>query len=396
VRKLALITMLALGSLITLAACGGDEATPTPTQPAATATPTAMAAIPTPTAMVGADPTPTPRAPAATPTPTGRDMAAYFEGQTIRIVVGFSPGGGYDTVSRIFASVAPKYFPGNPRFIIANQPGSGGLRALQTVTKADPDGFSVTPMASRFIIPEVIGNDVEGFDLFTATMIGTPTFTSTHQSYCVRRDLATSWEEMKAAGTDWTIGTSSAGGDDIGPALLEYLGEPMKVIFGYGGTSEVLAAVDRGELDGTTRCDFNFIEPLFPEWIANDTVVPVYWWRTPISSAWLEAIGATEPPNLWDIAPASAEQRLAFEFGDTAQAMTRMFTMAPGIPEDVVAVWRTSFEQVLEDPDFLRLMDAANLAVGYGDPDLLLSKLDAAKAFTDEGKDLLRTLYPTN
>jgi len=170
----------------------------------------------------------------------------------------------------------------------------------------------------------------------------------------------------------------------------------MKVIFGYGGTSEVLAAVDRGELDGTTRCDFNFIEPLFPEWIANDTVVPVYWWRTPISSAWLEAIGATEPPNLWDIAPASAEQRLAFEFGDTAQAMTRMFTMAPGIPEDVVAVWRTSFEQVLEDPDFLRLMDAANLAVGYGDPDLLLSKLDAAKAFTDEGKDLLRTLYPTN
>lgn len=386
-RKLALITVLALGSLIVLAACGGDAATPTPAQAVVVPTETATATpVPTiaPTESI---------APTATPSAPARDMEAYFTGETIRIVVGFSPGGGYDVVSRIFAATASKYFPGNPRFVVANQPGSGGLRALQTVTKAEPDGFTVTPMASRFIIPEVIGNDVEGFDLFTATMIGTPTFTNVHQNFCVRRDLATTWDEMKASGKVYTNGTSSAGGDAIGPALLEYLGEPMKTIYGYGGTSEVLAAVDRKELDGSTRCNFNFIDPLFPNWIENDTVVPVYWWRAPISAEWLEALGAPEPPYLFDIAPASAEQEAAFKFGDTAESMTRMFTMAPGVPEDIVAVWRDAFKQTLKDPHFLELAAAASLKVGYGDPNLLLEQLEGAQNFTDEGKDLLKSLY---
>jgi tripartite-type tricarboxylate transporter receptor subunit TctC len=320
-------------------------------------------------------------------------MAAYFEGQTIQIVVGFSPGGGYDTVSRIFAASASKYFPGSPRFVVVNRPGSGGLRALQAISKADPDGFSVTPMASRFIVPEVIGNDVEGFDLFKATLIGTATAATVHQTYCVRRDLATSWDEMKASGKTYTVGTSSPGGDMLGAALMEYLGHPIKVIYGYGGTSEVLAAVDRGELDGTTRCNFNFIEPLFPEWIPNKTVVPVFWWRTNVDPAWLKAIGAPEPPSLWDVAGATAEQQAALQFGDTAENMTRMFTMAPGVPDDIVAVWRQAFRDTLVDPKFVKLMGAASLKIGYGDPQILLDKLDGASKFTEEGKATLRALY---
>ena len=382
-RKLSWLIVLALGLMPILAACGSDEPTATPIPPAATATATAVAAGPTPTAV----------RPNPTPTATPRDMEAYFSGETIRVVVGFSPGGGYDTVSRIFAATASKYFPGNPRFIVANLPGSGGLRALQAVSKATPDGLSVTPMASRFIVPEVIGNDVEGFDLFNATLIGTATASMSHQTFCVRRDLATNWDEVMASGRTFTVGTSSPGGDLVGPELMEYLGFPIKVIFGYGGTSEVLAAVDRGELDGTTRCDFNYIEPLFPEWIENNTVVPVFWWRNPMSQEWLSALDSPEPPFLFDIAGASAEQQAAFEFADTAEAMTRMFTMAPGVPDDITAVWRKAFQDTLNDPKFIELMEAASLKIRYGDPAVLLDKLDDAKNFTDEGKSLLKFLY---
>ena len=399
-KKLALLFVFALGASIALAACGGDDPTATPVPPAATATPTAIAADPTPTAMAAKPtPMPKPKAPAADPTPTAvpapaaRDMEAYFGGETIKIVVGFSPGGGYDTVSRIFAATASKYFPGTPKFVVANLPGSGGLRALQAASKADPDGLTVTPMASRFIVPEVIGNDVEGFDLFTATLIGTATAAQNHQTYCVRRELATSWDEMKASGKTYTVGTSSPGGDMLGPSLMEYLGHPIKVIFGYGGTSEVLAAVDRGELDGTTRCNFQYIEPLFPKWIEDDALVPVFWWRNPISPDWLTAMGAPEPPYLFDVAGASAEQQAALEFGDTAEAMTRMFTMAPGVPADITAVWRKAFKDTLSDPKFVKLMGAASLTIGYGDPEVLLEKLEGAKNFTDEGKTLLKALY---
>jgi hypothetical protein len=397
VRQLILLAALGSVMALVLTACGGDDPTATPTTPAAaaTATPTSApsdTADPTPTS---APPTPTaaPRDPTATPTPSGRDMEAYFSGKTIKIIVGFSPGGGYDTSSRWLASVMPKHFPGSPKFVVSNLPGSGGLRALQATMKADPTGLTVTPMASRFIVPEVIGEDVEGFDLFTANLIGTPTFTGVHQTYCVRRDVATTWQEVLDSGKTMKAGTSSPGGDLIGPELIEYLGGPMKVIFGYGGTSEVQAAVDRKELDGTTRCNFNYIQNLFPEWIENDTIVPLFWWRSEISQEWLDALGAEAPPYIFDIVDATQEQQDAFNLGDIAESMTRMWTLAPGTPDDIVAVWRTAFKATVEDPEFIERALAGGLETGYGDPVVLTELLAKGQNFGDEGKNLLRYMY---
>ena len=81
------------------------------------------------------------------------------------------------------------------------------------------------------------------------------------------------------------------------------------------------------------------------------------------------------------------------QFGDTAENMTRMFTMAAGVPDDIVAVWRKAFTDTLVDPQFVKLMGAASLKIGYGDPQVLLDKLDGAAKFTDEGKDTLKALY---
>ena len=149
---------LALGALAVVlalfAACGGDEdPTPTP-RPAAqpTPTPTAEAMMeekPTPTAeaMMEEKPTPTPEAMTEQPTPTaaprptptpvppppGFDAEEYFGGKTIRIITGTSPGGGYDTFSRIVAATAERYFPESTRFIVQNLPGAGQLRGLRAV-----------------------------------------------------------------------------------------------------------------------------------------------------------------------------------------------------------------------------------------------------------------------
>jgi hypothetical protein len=403
VRQFILLMALSSVMALVLAACGGEDPTPT-SPPAATATPTAAApaaaapapkptATPKPKKKVLLGPTATPRNPTPTPTPSGRDMEAYFGGKTIKIIVGFSPGGGYDTSSRWLASVMGDHFPGKPNFVVSNLPGSGGLRGLQAVMKADPDGLTVIPMASRFIVPEVIGEDVPGFDLFKANLVGTPTFTGVHQAYCIRRDIATTWQEVLDSGKTVTAGTSSHGGDLIGPELVEYLGGPMKVIFGYGGTSEVQAAVDRKELDGTTRCNFSYVQNLFPEWIENDTIVPLFWWRSEVSQEWLDALGAKAPPYLFDIVKASQEQQDAFNLGDVAESMTRMWVLAPGTPDDIVAVWRKAFKATVEDPKFIEKASAGGLQTGYGDPQVLAGLLEKGQGFGKEGKDLLRYLY---
>src|ERR671924_1428696 len=50
----------------------------------------------------------------------------FYQGKTIRIVVGNIAGDAYDLWARIFAQHMGKYIPGNPNFIVQNMPGGGG------------------------------------------------------------------------------------------------------------------------------------------------------------------------------------------------------------------------------------------------------------------------------
>ena len=388
VRKALPLSVISAVVLL-IASCGSDPtATPTPNP---TATPT-----PTPTLAPGV-PTPTPRPATATPTPSPTpswDAASYFKGQTIRINVGFSPGGGYDQISRIFASVAPKYFPGSPKFVVSNLPGSGGLRALQTTTSSKGDGLSVNPMPTgRFLLPEMVGTDVEGYDAFNAKYVGTPTYSPTQNAFCMRRDVATTWDEVLALGRNVKSGVSALGGYGIGISAAEYLGAPMTVVTGYGGTAEIQAALDRGELDGTPACDFPLIQGLFPEWFDNDFIVPVYWWNNPVTQDFLDALDAPAPPYIWDVLSATQEQQDAFAIAEAAEDYIRMFVLSDDTPDNILQAWRSGFQTIVESPEFKQKAEVAGLQTGYGNPEDLIPLLAKGKTFTAEGKDFIKYLY---
>ena len=388
-----IVVAVTLFSLL-LAACGSDPtATPQPTNtPAPAATPTA-----TPEPGAPPVPTPTPAPIVLVPTPTlppSFDAAAVFEGNTIKLVVGFSPGGGYDQISRIFSSIAPRHFPGNPKFVVQNLPGSGGLRALQFTTGSKPDGLTVNPMPSgRFMMPELVGGDIVGFDAFNTKLVGSPTYSPTHNAYCARRDVATTWQEVLDKGLTMTGGVSALGGYGVGMSTIEYLGGPMEVIVGYGGTSEIQAAVDRGELTGTPACTFTLVQDLFPEWLENDTIVPLWWYDTPISQEWLDALGAPMPPHLFDIIDATPEQISAFDAGVAVNDYLRMFVLSDETPDEILQVWRKAFKATIADPEFITRAAVAGVDIGYGDPLVLTELLKVGETFTDEGRDLLKAIY---
>lgn len=52
---------------------------------------------------------------------------SFYDGKTIKIIVGFTSGGFYDRWSRLLARYVPKYFPGNPEMIVQNMPGAGEI-----------------------------------------------------------------------------------------------------------------------------------------------------------------------------------------------------------------------------------------------------------------------------
>ena len=383
---------LALGAIAVVlalfAACGGDDdPTPTP-RPAATPTPTpAEATMADPTATptaeaVTADPTPTPEAMTEQPTPTaaprptptpvppppGFDAEEYFGGKTIRIITGTSPGGGYDTFSRIVAATADRYFPDSTRFIVQNLPGAGQLRGLRAVLNSEPDGLTVGPVHSRWFARQLLVGDVDGFDFDRIYILGSPTFTVNEEGFCLDKNFASSWQDV--LDRDLTIKVGSVGpGNEPAIEFMVENGAPFKLIYGYGGSSEIMAAFDRGETDGTSRCGPGTAGRLYPEWIEQGRMVPIFYSKKPYNDEWLANLGHTGPlPSFRDLPgltfdPAQAE---GLELNLLVTELSRVFVMPEDVPADVTQYWQSAFDKIVVDPVFIEQLTIAGYEEAYG------------------------------
>ena len=76
------------------------------------------------------------------------EIADFYKGRTVNIVVGSAPGGGYDTYARIVGRHIGRHIPGNPNVIVQNMPGAGqSLAANYVYSAAAKDGASDDDLA---------------------------------------------------------------------------------------------------------------------------------------------------------------------------------------------------------------------------------------------------------
>jgi tripartite-type tricarboxylate transporter receptor subunit TctC len=384
--------------LLSLAACGGDDptATPIPADPTATPVPADPTATPTPLppGVTPPPPTPTPVPPTATPSPVPTAPPVDFSGKTIRYIVPFSPGGSYDGLARLFSKFAPKHFPGNPKFAVQNVPGGGGLTGLQTMLRSDPNGLTMLSTHPRFIIRPLVGIKVENFELANAVIVGSPSGTLGAGGLWMNAKLGSTWAEATASGRTLTKSSTVPGEvGGVGAQFLELIGAPMKNIYGYGGSAEMLAALDRGEVD---TANFSIPTPydLFPEWFeGTPRVVPLVWWTAPLTDADLAKVKAPQPPHLFDLAPATAEQQAAFDIVSRFNAFHRTFILPNETPDNIRDTWRASFKATMEDPDFLAAIEvAAYDFLGYLAATEIDALVTAQAALSGGAKDFLKKL----
>ncbi len=377
-RALALAAVAAMASL-TLAACGGADPTPTP-RPTATPTPqpAAPTATPTPAATptplppgVTPPPTPTPQPATPTPTPTAtpvpqRDLVDHFDGKTISFIVGFSPGGGYDTVARISVRFIQEYLPGDPRVVVRNLAGGGSQRALQFVMRSEPNGLTVGQLHPRFATRELLGTDVPDFDLRTVTFVAAPNGGTSPSYGCIRKELAGSWEEALEKGIEFKVASAEPGGTASGTQWLELIGAPVKVVFGYGGTSENLAAFNRGETNLFVECNSSSARSIYPEWFDGETLIPVYWQNLPIPDDELAELAGPQPNQIIELSGISPtqEQIDVLNLKNSSSLSTnRMMVLAPDTPDDITNAWVEAARKMFADPEFVQLLTAANYEV---------------------------------
>src|ERR1051326_873976 len=83
---------------------------------------------------------------AALPAQAQDDVAAFYKGKVVRLLVGVGVGSGYDINARLLARYLPKYIPGNPTVIVQNQPGAGSLSMTNQLYAGGP--FDGTPLGA--------------------------------------------------------------------------------------------------------------------------------------------------------------------------------------------------------------------------------------------------------
>src|SRR5918996_2324440 len=176
----------------------------------------------------------------------------FYKGKTIRFVVGFAPGGGYDLSARTVGRHMGKHIPGNPTIVVENMTGAGSLIAANyTANSAKPDGLFVGIWNSAYVLRQALGDKAVRLDARKLGWIGAPTKGTPFCAIMAHTGLK-SLKEIVAADRELKMGATGPGStyDDMPQIFNRTLKTKFKVISGYEGTGTILVAMRRKEVDG--------------------------------------------------------------------------------------------------------------------------------------------------
>ena len=322
----------------------------------------------------------------------------YFRDKTVRIITGAS-GGSYDAFSRFVAATAEHYFPQSTRFDVKNVPGAGQYHGLRAVLDSEPDGLTIGIVHSRWFQRQAIVGDIPNFDFDEVRILGSPTFTVEGDAYCVDRRVAASWQDVLDLGRPLRVGTYEPGTE---PAIefIEANGGPFQVLYDYPGTYEIMAAFDRGELDLSNRCGPNLAPHLFPGWILQGRLVPLFYVKKPFDEEYLARLGHTGPlPSLLDLPGLNLDQAQRSQV-EGLQAnlllseVARVFILSAGVAQEIEQYWQERFNLIMQDHQFRESIHNAGYVdwYGHGRTDQLLRIIRRVQTLDQSVKDVLYEL----
>jgi tripartite-type tricarboxylate transporter receptor subunit TctC len=289
-------------------------------------------------------------------TTTAGAQEPFFKGKTVRIIVGFSPGGAFDVYSRVISRHIGKHIDGNPAVMVENMPGAGSLTAANHLYKvAKPDGLTIGNFIGSVLMGQLLDQPGIEFDARKFEYLGTPV---RNHVICVLSKASgiTDIEKWMAAKTPVKMGgiaNGSATPDNVVRTVRATLGLPIQLVSGYKGMSEIRLATDSNEVAGTCLG----FRTVWQKALDAGEVVPV------LQVAPKPAPDFPKVPLAVNLAKTD-EARKLIEVGvhnDSAIALT--YTLPPGTSKDRMAMLRGAFLETMKDPEFLAEMKKSRLEV---------------------------------
>jgi len=290
---------------------------------------------------------------ATLPAAAQEDVAAFYKGKVVRLVVGVGVGSGYDINARLLARYLPKYIPGNPSVIVQNQPGAGSLTMTNQLYAGGPfDGTVIGASFNGLPTTPLLQPNGARFDATKLNWVGS-TNRETQAMYVWHTAPAQTLDDLKTKET--IIGAQAPGSTQYDyPKLAEKLfGWKFKVITGYEATPKIHLAMERGEVHGTWA-NWSTLKAIAEPWIKEKKVHILAQW------------GLRKHAELPDVPlileqAKTDEQKKALNLALARLEFGRPFFMPPNVPADRVGAIRRAFDAAMKDKELLA--EAAKLKI---------------------------------
>ncbi|MBM4264812.1 MAG: hypothetical protein FJ145_25735 [Deltaproteobacteria bacterium] len=285
----------------------------------------------------------------------------YYEGKALRIIVGTSPGGGYDTYTRLIGRHLARHIPGSPSVIVDNMPGAGGMLSANHMFKvAKPDGLTIGHFVGGQFLQQVLGRPGIEFDALQFGYIAVPAQDNFVVSLA-KSSGVTSIEQWLAAKTPVKLGAISPGDGsyDTAKVLEAALGLPMQIIQGYKGTAPIRLAVNSGEVAGLSN-SWQSIRATWRKELENNEISLV------VQLSLKSHPDIPKVPLAVSFAKSDEARKMIAAVAQAHGAAVRPYLVPPGTRKDIVDILRKAFMDTMKDPELLAEAAKANLEFNPG------------------------------
>ncbi len=301
-----------------------------------------------------------------------QDAAMPLKGETVRIYVGFSPGGGYDAYARMLAPLFEKKT--GATVVVENKPGGGGLTALNQLVRAKPDGTHMMMLNGEgAIMAQLVQQDGVAYDM---TKVNTLARVAHEQHLVlVNPNMPNTLKEILASGKK--VKFSAVGRidnlSDYAAVLCESLKMDCQIIVGYKGSKEAGLAVMNGEVDALAISDGS----------GNDYAQGG---KTKV----IAAIGNARSPFKPEVATVfeqfqlPPERKWYMDFRLSIKDYGRVMVAPPGIAPDRLKYLQQVWKEILTDQAVLAEAAKSQRPLSYEAPEKLNKYI----------KDILESLPP--
>lgn len=279
--------------------------------------------------------------------------AQEFAAKNVNLVVGFPPGGGYDTIARIFARWYGRHLPGNPGVVVQNLPGAGSLTAANLLFNTAPkDGSQIAMFASSAAVEPIMGNQAAKFDASKFEWIGNLN-RDTPACGAWKNSGITSLDDIRKRKTRFGASGPAAITAQHAFFLKNVLGADIQVIMGLGGTGPIVLAMQRGEVDASCGMFISSVRGSFRNDFEQGNLIIFVQLGMKNVPYFKNAV------NIYDVVTGADKQLAEFVF--TQAEVTRPLALPPGTPERIVAAMRAGFDKAVRDPEYLAELQKAQI-----------------------------------